>query len=143
MANLKNMPPYGDWPSRTLDAVGNRLTVRQALDEYSKEVFSQSIPLACPNCDYPIQADEVYRAGYELDNFRTIPAIIGRGKYCDHIKAIKWSDSESISDWAPENAANSTEIQPKPTALRNTMAASLICWLIIGAIFAILLIWLK
>lgn len=44
-------------------------------------------PLACPNCGYPLQTDEVYRAGYETDNNRTLTAFIGRGKYCDHIKA--------------------------------------------------------
>ena len=97
----------------------------------------------CPNCGKLLASGEVYRAGYEHDNYRTIPATIGRGKYCDHVKAIKWSDRQDINDWSPETEANSMEITPKPTALRNTIAASLICWLIIGAIFAILLSWLK
>lgn len=49
---------------------------------------SQRGPLGenCPVCMKPLGADEVYRAGYEADNFRTIPATIGSGQYCDHIK---------------------------------------------------------
>jgi hypothetical protein len=39
----------------------------------------------CPNCHKPIGNGEVYRAGYEIDNFRTIPPTYGRGQYCDHI----------------------------------------------------------
>lgn len=49
---------------------------------------SQRRPLgeACPVCTKPLGEDGVYRAGYEADNLRTIPARIGRGSYCDHIK---------------------------------------------------------
>lgn len=43
------------------------------------------IPL-CPNCNRPMAKDEVYRAGYDVGNYRTIPARIGRGEYCDHVK---------------------------------------------------------
>lgn len=49
---------------------------------------SQRRPLGetCPVCRKPLGEDEVYRAGYDADNYRTIPATIGRGPYCDHIK---------------------------------------------------------
>lgn len=39
----------------------------------------------CPHCGKPLKDGEVYRAGYELSNFRTIPPILGRGEYCDHV----------------------------------------------------------
>lgn len=39
----------------------------------------------CPKCGKPLGEDEVYRAGYEADNLRTIPLTDGRGEYCDHI----------------------------------------------------------
>jgi len=39
----------------------------------------------CPNCKLPIGKNEVYRAGYEIDDNRTIPPTLGRGAYCDHI----------------------------------------------------------
>lgn len=44
----------------------------------------------CPNCGKPLAAGEVYRAGYEAGNFRTIPATLGRGRYCDHIPVEKY-----------------------------------------------------
>lgn len=40
----------------------------------------------CPCCGKPLAEDEVYRAGYEPNNYRTIPMTYGRGEYCDHIK---------------------------------------------------------
>lgn len=48
-------------------------------------------------------------------------------------------NNSGIYKWADETITNSIETQQKPTALRSTIAASLICWLIIGAIFCGLL----
>lgn len=45
-----------------------------------------AISKPCPVCKKPLGNDEVYHAGYDYDSYRTIPPIIGRGQYCDHIK---------------------------------------------------------
>jgi hypothetical protein len=57
-------------------------------DDLAPVLIERSEARACPVCHMPLGADEVYRAGYEMTNNRTIPPTIGRGQYCDHIKRV-------------------------------------------------------
>lgn len=40
----------------------------------------------CPHCGKPLEDDEHYHAGYEIDDLRVIPNVIKEGAYCHHIK---------------------------------------------------------
>lgn len=80
--------------------------------ELSQEQIEAMKQALCPACGKPLAADEFYRAGYEHDNYRTIPPHIGRGRYCDHKKRSEGTPGIDFTATAADLEARREAMRP-------------------------------